>query len=221
VERQIDELEGKRTEAIRTDEQGPEVEKVRQLLRLRGIGENGAWLLVRVFFGWRGIRNRRELASLAGLSPTRPNVSQGVLPGFSLSIREWFDRAERTAPRQAGIDVLSPSYHTMRKASDTAACDYLEDWCAASTTDSGSVSLGSNPKFPASSSHRALRRQTKWGSDCLERLHGRCRRGRSSINSIRRAGPVVNARHEGVVRLRVPAPSGLELGVDTVATDKP
>jgi transposase len=69
VERQIDELESKRTEAIRTD-QAPEVEKVRQLLRLRGIGENGAWLLVREFFGWRGIRNRRELASLAGLSPT-------------------------------------------------------------------------------------------------------------------------------------------------------
>jgi transposase len=69
VERQIHDLESKRLEAIRTD-QAPEVEKVRQLLRLSGIGENGAWLLVREFFGWRQIRNRRELASLAGLAPT-------------------------------------------------------------------------------------------------------------------------------------------------------
>jgi transposase len=69
VERQIHDLESKRLKAIRTD-QAPEVEKVRQLLRLSGIGENGAWLLVREFFGWRQIRNRRELASLAGLAPT-------------------------------------------------------------------------------------------------------------------------------------------------------
>jgi hypothetical protein len=28
------------------------------LLNLKGIGENSAWLLVREFFGWRGIRSR-------------------------------------------------------------------------------------------------------------------------------------------------------------------
>jgi transposase len=39
-------------------------------MTLRGIGANGAWLLVREFFGWRQVRNRRELASLAGLTPT-------------------------------------------------------------------------------------------------------------------------------------------------------
>jgi transposase len=39
-------------------------------MSLNGIGANGAWLLVREFFGWRQIRNRRELASLAGLAPT-------------------------------------------------------------------------------------------------------------------------------------------------------
>ena len=38
-----------------------------------GIGENGAWLLVHEIFGWRKIRNRRELASLAGLAPTPYN----------------------------------------------------------------------------------------------------------------------------------------------------
>jgi transposase len=40
------------------------------LLDLRGIGPVGAWTLVREVFGWRKIKNRRELASLVGLTPT-------------------------------------------------------------------------------------------------------------------------------------------------------
>ena len=43
---------------------------MRQLLKLKGVGENSAWILVREFFGWRMIRNGRELGSLAGLTPT-------------------------------------------------------------------------------------------------------------------------------------------------------
>jgi transposase len=66
---QIRELERQRTEQIRNPET-PQGDQVRLLLKLKGIGENGAWLLVREFFGWRQIRNRRELASLAGLTPT-------------------------------------------------------------------------------------------------------------------------------------------------------
>jgi transposase len=69
VGRQIHDLEDQRTQPIR-DRQTPQGEPVRLLLKLKGIGENSAWLLVREFFGWRGIRNRRELASLAGLTPT-------------------------------------------------------------------------------------------------------------------------------------------------------
>lgn len=69
VGRQIHDLEAERTRQIR-DPETPEGEQVRLLLKLKGIGENAAWLLVREFFGWRGIRNRRELASLAGLTPT-------------------------------------------------------------------------------------------------------------------------------------------------------
>src|SRR5262249_14920043 len=65
VGRQIHDLEGQRTRQIR-DPETPQGEQVRLLLKLKGIGENTAWLLVREFFGWRGIRNRRELASLAG-----------------------------------------------------------------------------------------------------------------------------------------------------------
>ena len=43
---------------------------MRQLLNLKGIGENGAWLLVNELFAWRRFQNRRELGSLAGLTPT-------------------------------------------------------------------------------------------------------------------------------------------------------
>jgi transposase len=69
VNRQIRELEQQRAKKIR-DDQTPHVDRIRRLLELRGIGANGAWLLVEEFFGWRQIANRRELGSLAGLAPT-------------------------------------------------------------------------------------------------------------------------------------------------------
>jgi transposase len=75
VNRQIHELETQRTQQIR-DHQTPQGDQVRLLLKLKGIGENGAWLLVREFFGWRQIRNRRELGSLAGLTPTPYNSGE-------------------------------------------------------------------------------------------------------------------------------------------------
>jgi transposase len=67
--RQIRELEVQRRERIRHDPD-PRMDQVRRLLRLRGIGPNTAWLLVHEVFGWRRIRNRRELGSLAGLTPS-------------------------------------------------------------------------------------------------------------------------------------------------------
>jgi transposase len=67
--RQIRELEQERTRQIR-HEQTPEVLQVRQLLNLRGIGENGAWLLVNELFAWRRFQNRRQVGSIAGLAPT-------------------------------------------------------------------------------------------------------------------------------------------------------
>ena len=69
INQQLRELEAERTAKIR-DDRTPHVEKVRRLLNLKGIGQNGAWLLVYEFFAWRTIRNRRELGSLAGLTPT-------------------------------------------------------------------------------------------------------------------------------------------------------
>ena len=69
VDRQIKDLEKLRARRIRTSSD-ESVAKVRVLLRLRGIGANSAWLFVMEFFGWRRIRNRKQLAALAGLTPT-------------------------------------------------------------------------------------------------------------------------------------------------------
>jgi transposase len=69
VEQQIRDLENERVRIVRKSDE-PAVAKVRQLLRLRGIGFNSAWMYVMEFFGWRRIRNRKQLAALAGLTPT-------------------------------------------------------------------------------------------------------------------------------------------------------
>jgi transposase len=69
AKRHLLDLENLRKRKIRCDDT-PHVELVRRLLELRAIGTNSAWLFVREFFAWREIRNRRELAALAGLTPT-------------------------------------------------------------------------------------------------------------------------------------------------------
>lgn len=69
VTQQIQALEAERRDLLRTSSDAS-VAKVRQLLRLRGIGENSAWLFVMEFFGWRSFRNRRQVGALAGLAPT-------------------------------------------------------------------------------------------------------------------------------------------------------
>jgi transposase len=69
VSQQIRDIDKQRLEEVRRDDQA-DLEKVRKLMKLKGVGINSAWILVREFFGWRDIRNRRQLASLAGLTPT-------------------------------------------------------------------------------------------------------------------------------------------------------
>jgi transposase len=39
-------------------------------MQRKGIGINGAWLVVREFFGWRAFKNRREVGGVAGFTPT-------------------------------------------------------------------------------------------------------------------------------------------------------
>ena len=66
---QIAALEAERRALLHSSEDAS-LEKVRQLLHLKGIGINGAWLLVMEFFGWRELKNRREVGGLAGFTPT-------------------------------------------------------------------------------------------------------------------------------------------------------
>lgn len=66
---QVRDRENAQRRAVR-DDATPQVEQARQLLDLKGVGPVGAWMLVREVFAWRRIRNRRQLASLVGLTPT-------------------------------------------------------------------------------------------------------------------------------------------------------
>lgn len=61
-------LERNRRELLRSSKTD-DVEQVRQLLLLDGIGENSAWVFVTEFFGWRQFNNRREVGGLAGVTP--------------------------------------------------------------------------------------------------------------------------------------------------------
>jgi transposase len=70
---QIAELEAERR-AWLDSAQEASIEKVRQLLHLKGIGINGAWVLVMEFFAWREFKNRREVQT-----STRPPGSSSVL----------------------------------------------------------------------------------------------------------------------------------------------
>jgi transposase len=69
IDSQAREMEKERIDQLR---QSPDhsAEIARSLLMLQGIGINSAWLYSKEIFAWRRIRNRRELASLVGLTPT-------------------------------------------------------------------------------------------------------------------------------------------------------
>jgi transposase len=66
---QIAALEAERRALLQSSEDAS-LAKVRQLMHLKGIGINGAWLWVLEFFGWRALKNRREVGGLAGVTPT-------------------------------------------------------------------------------------------------------------------------------------------------------
>ena len=69
VQEQIAELEKQRRSALRTArDRGAQT--ARRLYRLRGIGENYAWLASMEVFAWRRFANRRQVGAMAGLTPT-------------------------------------------------------------------------------------------------------------------------------------------------------
>jgi transposase len=65
----IAQLEAERRAVLQTAEDAV-TKKVQQLLMLKGIGINSAWLFVMEVFGWRAFRNRKEVGALSGLTPT-------------------------------------------------------------------------------------------------------------------------------------------------------
>jgi transposase len=69
VDGPLGELGNRPRRDVRDDDLAP-IDQVRRLLDLKGVGPVTAWTLVREVFGWRRIKNRRELASRAGLDPT-------------------------------------------------------------------------------------------------------------------------------------------------------
>jgi transposase len=69
LQAQIKALEKERLDLVRYSNP-PDVEMVRQLMHLKGIGVGSAWLYVMEFFAWRNFRNRRQVGALIGLVPT-------------------------------------------------------------------------------------------------------------------------------------------------------
>src|SRR5215510_12661109 len=65
----IAQLEAERRALMPTGEDAA-MQKGRQLLTLKGIGTNSAWVVVMEFFGWRAFRNGKEVGALSGLTPT-------------------------------------------------------------------------------------------------------------------------------------------------------
>ena len=87
----IAQVEAERRAVLQTAEDAV-TQKVQQLLMLKGIGINSAWLFVMEFFGWRAFRNRKEVGALSGLTPTpyasgNPAYEQGIAKAGNAHIR--------------------------------------------------------------------------------------------------------------------------------------
>jgi transposase len=99
VDRQVRDLDNQRARTIRTADDAA-TQQIQKLPGVRGIGANSAWLFVMEFFSWRALKNRKQLAALAGLTPT-PYDSGG-------RCREQGDQQGRqpAAARHGGGDRL-------------------------------------------------------------------------------------------------------------------
>jgi transposase len=66
VQEQMRTIEAEQRQALAA---GTEAQ-VARLVRLRAIGIGSGWVLVKELFGWRGLRNRREVAGCLGVAPS-------------------------------------------------------------------------------------------------------------------------------------------------------
>lgn len=88
---QISEIRAERRRLLRAGEDQA-AECARELMKLRGIGENAGWLFSAEFFAWREFQNRRQVGGLAGLTGTPyqsggTNREQGISKAGSRWIR--------------------------------------------------------------------------------------------------------------------------------------
>ncbi len=91
VEDQIGALKKEREQRLKSED-SINMQQVVRLRALRGIGPESSWAFVMEFFGWRNFQNRRELAGLAGLTPTPfgsgdSNREQGISKAGNWRVR--------------------------------------------------------------------------------------------------------------------------------------
>jgi transposase len=91
VTKQLIKLDKERVDSMK-DASLPNAEKMHDLERLKGIGANGATVLISEFFGWREFKNGKQVGSCAGLTPTpfasgKLAIEQGISKAGSRRIR--------------------------------------------------------------------------------------------------------------------------------------
>ena len=91
VSDRIRHIEKIQTERLESSDE-PALALVRQLMTLKGVGLQSAWLFTFEFFAWRNIQNRRQLAALSGFTPTPyqsgdESLDQGISKAGSSLVR--------------------------------------------------------------------------------------------------------------------------------------
>jgi transposase len=83
-------LRARKGEGAQSAEEDKATQCARELMKVRGIGENAAWLFSTEFFAWREFQNRRQVGGLAGLTGT-PYQSGGTNreQGISKAGNRW------------------------------------------------------------------------------------------------------------------------------------
>ena len=131
VQQQVREIDRERRRMLREGE-GVAINQVRQLMELRGIGIESSWMSVGEIFGWRQLRNRREVAAIAGLAPTpyasgQDDREQGISKAGNKRVRamavevawcwlrwqpdsalsKWFERRFASGKRTRRIGIVA------------------------------------------------------------------------------------------------------------------
>ena len=127
VQRQIAQVEGERDKIARQGAKisvadGPDgsdaqaAAKIATLTKLKGIGKNDATLLTHEIF-YRGFRNRRELASWVGMTPT-PWASGEM---------EWDQGIGRDGPAWIRAQLIQMAWRWLRHQPDSALSKWFEE----------------------------------------------------------------------------------------------